>query len=191
VIEGDRLPTLEARRVRLRWLDESDVEALHAVFADPEVTRYWSAPPLGGVDDARCLLDDIRRHFREKTLFQWGVARREDDRVVGTCTLDRPDPVNLRAEIGFALGREYQGRGYMREALATLLDYAFGPLGLRRIEADVDPRNAASIRLLEKLGFRREGHLRQRWRVGDEVQDSLFYGLLRDDRRSGGDPNAT
>jgi RimJ/RimL family protein N-acetyltransferase len=191
VIEGDRLPTLEARRVLLRWLDDGDVAALYAIFADPEVMRYWSAPPLGDVEDAGRLLDEIRRHFREKTLFQWGVARREDDRVVGTCTLDRPDPVNLRAEIGFALSREHQGRGYMGEALDALLDHAFGPLGLRRIEADVDPRNAASIRLLEKLGFRREGHLRQRWRVGDEVQDSLFYGLLRDERKTGGDPSAT
>ena len=60
-----------------------------------------------------------------------------------------------------------------------LLDFAFRDLGLRRLEADVDPRNAASIRSLERLAFRREGYLRERWCVGGEVQDAIFYGLLR------------
>jgi RimJ/RimL family protein N-acetyltransferase len=66
----------------------------------------------------------------------------------------------------------------VREALGALLDWAFADLGLRRIEADVDPRNAASIRTLEHLGFVREGYLRERWNVAGEVQDALFYGLL-------------
>jgi RimJ/RimL family protein N-acetyltransferase len=65
-----------------------------------------------------------------------------------------------------------------------LLAYAFDELDLRRIEADVDPRNAASIRTLERLGFRREGYLRERWRVNGEVQDALFYGLLRREWRN-------
>jgi RimJ/RimL family protein N-acetyltransferase len=67
----------------------------------------------------------------------------------------------------------------MRSALERLLDFAFHELGLRRIEADVDPNNARSIATLERLGFRREGYLRERWFVGGEVQDALFYGLLR------------
>jgi RimJ/RimL family protein N-acetyltransferase len=67
----------------------------------------------------------------------------------------------------------------MGEALQTLLTYAFEVLELRRLEADVDPRNAASIRTLERLGFKREGFLRERWHVDGEIQDALFYGLLK------------
>jgi len=67
----------------------------------------------------------------------------------------------------------------MREALQALLTYAFEVLDLRRIEADVDPRNTASIQILERLGFQREGFLRERWEVNGEIQDALFYGLIR------------
>jgi RimJ/RimL family protein N-acetyltransferase len=71
----------------------------------------------------------------------------------------------------------------MYEAASALVEHAFGTLELRRIEADIDPRNVASARLLERLGFVREGLLRERWMVGDEVSDSALYGLLDRDRR--------
>lgn len=129
--------------------------------------------------DARALLDDIQACFAAKSLFQWGVARREDDWVIGTCTLYHLDGRNRRAEIGFALGREHWGRGLMQEALGALLGYAFDTLNLHRVEADVDPGNAASLRLLERLGFVREGMMRERWLVGGGVQDSVILGLLR------------
>jgi RimJ/RimL family protein N-acetyltransferase len=67
----------------------------------------------------------------------------------------------------------------MREAVGELLRFAFEELGLHRIEADVDPRNVASIRLLERVGFCLEGRMRERWIVGDEINDTAFYGLLR------------
>ena len=67
----------------------------------------------------------------------------------------------------------------MHEALRALLDFGFGELDLNRIEADIDPRNSASARTLERLGFTKEGYLRERWIVGDEVSDTALYGLLR------------
>ena len=82
-----------------------------------------------------------------------------------------------RAELGFALARPYWGKRYAREALTILLEHAFGTLGLRRIEADVDPRNQGSLHTLDALGFRREGYLRQRGRVAGELQDSVLMGL--------------
>jgi RimJ/RimL family protein N-acetyltransferase len=179
VLSADRLPTIEVRRVRLRWLTEHDVDALFAVFSDPQVMRYWSSPPLADRSVARQLLQRIQDGFRQQSFFQWGVALRDEDRVVGTCTLFRLDTDNGRAEVGFALGREHWKLGYMSEALPALLVFAFESLGLRRLEADVDPRNRASIRLLERLGFRKEGQLRERWNVAGETQDSLLYGLLR------------
>lgn len=186
MISADRLPTIEADRVVLRWLAERDLEALFAIFSDPEVMRFWSSPPFADSGGARRLLDSIHEHFRKKTLFQWGVARRSDDQVIGTCTLAWLDADNRRAELGFALGREHWGNGYMSEALPALLDFAFGELKLHRIEADVDPRNASSIRLIEKLGFQREGYLRERWLVGGEAQDAVFYGVLAREWRSSG-----
>jgi RimJ/RimL family protein N-acetyltransferase len=180
-IAGDRLPTLTGEHVELRWLEPSDIGALYEVFSNAEVMRYWFRPPFEHEGEARELLGEIERAFGDHTLYQWGIAHREDGRVIGTCTLARLDPVNLRAELGFALGRTHWGRGFMREALARLLSFAFHELGLRRLEADVDPRNARSVRTLERLGFCREGYLRERWCVAGEIQDSLFFGLLRRD----------
>ena len=130
------------------------------------------------------LLGDIREGFEKRTLFEWGVTLAGDDLVIGTCTLAHLDFSNRRAEIGYSLNRDYWGRGVMTAALSALLGHAFDGLGLHRIEADVDPRNAASIRLLERLGFRSEGLLRERWFVGGEVQDSAIYGLLAPEWRA-------
>lgn len=73
------------------------------------------------------------------------------------------------------------GKAYMDEALRALLSYGFNDLKFNRVEADIDPRNEASARSLERLGFRKEGHLRERWIVGDEVSDTALYGLLHRD----------
>lgn len=174
---GDRLPTLDAGRVRLRWLTEADVPALLSIFGDPAVTRYWGFGTLPDLAAAATLLADIHGQFRAGTLFQWGVEA--GGAVVGTCTLAALDPANRRAELGFALGRAHWGRGHMAAALPAVLGFAFGRLGLHRVFADADPRNDPSIRQLEKLGFRREGVLRQHYLAAGEWQDGVVYGLLR------------
>ncbi|WP_439621661.1 GNAT family N-acetyltransferase [Gemmata sp.] len=185
---GDRLPTLDAGRVRLRWLTDADVPALFAVFGDPAVTRYWGFGTLPDLPAAAALLADIRAGFRAGTLFQWGIEA--GGAVVGTCTLAALDPANRRAELGFALGRVHWGRGHVAAALPAVLGFAFGRLGLHRVFADADPRNAPSIRHLEKLGFRREGVLRQHYRVAGEWQDGVVYGLLRSEWVADPEPNA-
>jgi RimJ/RimL family protein N-acetyltransferase len=172
------LPTIDTPRLRIRPLVDADVPALFAVFSDPEAMRYWSRMAMTDIAEASDLLEEIRKHAATGTLYQWGIARRDDDGVIGTCTLYRIDRVHGRAEVGYILRRDFWGRGLANEALVALLGHAFGALALHRIEADIDPRNAASIRSVERLGFKREGHLRERYRIGGEIQDSLIYGLL-------------
>ena len=176
---GERLPTLTSARVALRPLVDADVPALFDIFSDPEVMRYWSSPPFKSAADAERLLRDIHESFRTRRLFQWGIAQNADGRIVGTCTLFRLEPTHRRAEVGFALARASWGRGLASEALTTALRFAFESLHLHRVEADADPRNERSLRLLERHGFRREGHLRERYHVSGEVQDAVILGLLR------------
>ena len=173
------LPTLITPRLTLRSITSRDVDALFNVFSNSEVMRYWSTPPLADRQAALALLQEIHDSFAQQLMLKWGVARRTDDLLIGTTTLFHLDLSNRRAEIGYALGREYWGQGLMHEALQGLLSYCFETLDLRRLEADVDPRNKNSIKALERLGFQREGYLRQRWEVAGEIQDALFYGLLR------------
>lgn len=179
----DALPTLDARRLRLRALREADTDDVFAVFSDPLVMRYWSSPPMTSPAQATGYIAQIRDWFASRGGLQWGIARDdEDDRIIGTVTLCAFALEHRRCEIGYALGADHWGQGFAGEAVARALAFAFDDLDLARIEADVDPRNDASVRLLERLGFLREGLLRARWRVGGEVQDALVYGLLREER---------
>ena len=113
------------------------------------------------------------------TALQLVVVERSSDRAIGTCLVFRYDEGSSRAELGYVLGRAHWSRGYMREALGALLAGAFGPMNLRRIEAEVDPRNGASQRLLLHLGFQKEGRLRERWVAKGETKDVDAFGLLR------------
>jgi RimJ/RimL family protein N-acetyltransferase len=178
MIDGNSLPTLEAPRVRLRWLTAEDVDGLFAIFSDLEMMRFWSSPAMKERTEAEALLIKIHRLFAEKSGFQWGVERKEDGRLLGTCTLFHIHAANRCAELGYALASAHWKQGYMLEALTALLGYAFGPMNLRRLEADVDPRNVNSLRILGKLAFRQEGLLRERWDVAGDIQDSIFLGLL-------------
>lgn len=190
MIHSETLPTISGTRTRLRALTNDDAPAVFGIFSDPEVMRYWSHLPLTRPSEAMEYLDDVQAGFETKTLFQWGVCRGEDDLVIGTCTLWQIDGPNLRAEVGFALARPYWRQGWMSDAVTALIEFSFFELGLRRLEADVDPANGASIALLERLGFEREGLMRERWLVAGEASDSLFLGLLRKDWKRGRGWNA-
>jgi len=180
------LPTLTTPRLALRAISDDDVDAIFQVFSNAEVMRYWSTPPLADRAGAVELVNEIHDSFARQVMLKWGMVRRADNLLIGTTTLYNLDFNNRRAELGYALGRAHWGQGYMHEALQELLAYAFETLDLRRLEADVDPRNTASIKSLERLGFQREGFLRERWEVGGEIQDALFYGLLRPEWKRNG-----
>lgn len=178
---ADTLATLDGTRIRLRAMTAVDVPRLYTQFSDPKVMRYWSRGPLMRVEDAREMFDEIDRGVRAGEFLQWAIARREDDLMIGSCALFAQNAAHRRAEIGFALSSAHWGHGYAQEAVRLVLDHAFGVLDFHRIEADVDPRNVASLRLLERVGFVREGLLRERWHVGGEIQDSAIYALLARD----------
>ncbi len=186
MIDGDSLPTIDAPRVRLRWLTAEDIDALFDIFSDQQMMRYWSTPAMKERVEAELYLIRIHEFFGNKSGFQWGIERKDDARVMGTCTLFHIDVANLRAELGYGLASAYWNQGYMLEALTALIEYSFKTLQLRRLEADVDPRNENSLRILDKLGFQREGLLRERWNVGNEIQDTTFLGLLAKEWRGSG-----
>ena len=176
---GDKLPTISGSRLTLRWLTKHDAPAILTIFGDPEVMKFWSSPPLENLPAATKLIDEIHDHFFSRRLFQWGIALRETDELLGTCTLFHLDQTHRRAEVGIALATRAWGRGLATEALGLLLRFAFETFDLHRIEADVDPRNERSLRLFERQGFRREGYLRERWHHLGELHDTIFLGLLR------------
>lgn len=174
------LPTLWGRGgLKLRWLTADDTAALLEIFSDPEVVRYTSLPVHETEADVQRLLDNIQQGFQDGSLFQWGIEH--GGRIVGTCTLAEIDRAHKRASLGFILGRAFWGRRITSQAVPHVVGFAFLQLRLHRLEADVDPRNTASISVLEKLGFQREGLMRERYFSAGEWQDGIMYGLLADE----------
>ena len=178
-MDAKTLPVITTPRLVLRWISEDDIDAVYDIFSDPQVMRYWSTGPLSNREAAARMQREIAEGNLNDTMMKWGLALRESNTLIGTTTLFNLNRDNGRAEIGYALSRSIWGKGYMNEALQALLKHAFEVLEMRRLEADVDPRNTASIRTLERLGFQREGFLRERWHVNGEIQDAIFFGLLR------------
>ena len=171
--------TLQTDRLRLRFLDEADLPALFTIFSHPEVMRYWNFPPWTDLEQARQMLNNTLEAYQDGSGLRLGIERKADRVLLGACSLFQFHETSRRAEIGYLLGRPYWGSGYMHEALPALLCYAFETLNLNRLEADIDPRNLASAKTLERLGFKLEGVLRERWIVGEDVTDTWLYGLLR------------
>ena len=171
------LPELRGPRLALRWMDVRDLPDLHRLFADTGSTRIWNRSGARP-DEASIHLEAIQRGYEQGHLFQWGIALRSDDRVIGTATLSSVDHLQGRGDMNLVLTHEQRGQRYGAEALTLLLEHAFGTMELRRLEADVDPRDAAALRTLENVGFRREGYLRQRWLINGELQDSVQMGML-------------
>ncbi|MGZ5158132.1 MAG: GNAT family N-acetyltransferase [Caldimonas sp.] len=173
--------TLRTERLLMRPFADADAPVLFALFSDPRVTRYLSRPPWPSLQTAH---ERIARDIASLGAGEYlclAVERTDTGTVIGECSLFNFMTQCRRAELGYGLAFEAWGRGYMNEALVALLEFGFSELALNRVEADIDPRNTASARRLERLGFRKEGHLRERWIVDGEVSDTGLYGLLASD----------
>ncbi len=170
---------LHTPRLHLRPLVEADVPALFALYSHADVTRYWSHGPWTDDAPAHAMVARDRSSLASGESLRLGLAlHTAPEALIGTCSLFNLMPQCRRGEIGYALHPAHGGQGLMHEALKALLNWAIPALSLHRLEADIDPRNTASARSLERLGFEREGVLRERWIEGDEVSDSALYGLL-------------
>ena len=175
--------SIDSGRLSLRIVQRADLPALLSVNGDPQVTRFVPYPTWTTLVDAEAWFERMAGIQASGTALQFVLVERAQSKPVGTCLLFRYDEGSQRAELGYVLGREYWGRGYMLEALHALLQYAFADIGLRRVEAEVNPVNVPSTRLLERIGFLREGVLRQRWIDAGHAHDVNVYGLLRHEYR--------
>lgn len=176
-------PTLETPRLRLRPFADTDADAIYALQSNPRVLRYWDSPPWTDRARAQAFLAACRQMAEDGSGVRWAIETRGDRAFLGWCAMFRWNPVYRSLGIGYCLDEPAWGRGHATEAVRALLQWAYDTLDLNRVEAELDTRNAASARVLEKLGFEREGLRREDCVVAGEVSDSWIYGLLRRDWR--------
>ena len=183
VMADDKFTELKGEHVTLRRLKLADVKPFVAYRCDPDVARYqsWEAPyPLA---DGERLIRAMQRQHPDTPgqWFQFAVVLSSTGELVGDCGTksDAADP--RQAEIGYTIARQQQGRGYGIDTVRTLLGYLFDRRDKHRVTASCDPRNTGSMRLLERVGMRREGYLRESiWFKGEWADDLLFAMLARE-----------
>ena len=173
--------TIHTERLTLRWFEAGDAAALFVIFSDPAVVRYWSSAQWEDVSLAQTMIEETIAAYDSGEGIRLAVVLAASGELVGQVNLYHMFASNRRCEVGYAFARPFWGKGYAMEAMQAALDYAFGLLDLNRIEADIDPRNEASEKVLTRLGFGKEGYMRERWIVNGEVCDTAYYGLLKSD----------
>ena len=184
-------PTLQTDRLRLRPFADGDADDLFGMHSDAYVLRYWDAPPWTEPERAERFIEACRQMAEEGTGARVAVERLSDGAFLGWCSLTRWNPGFRSASMGYCFQEAAWGQGYATEAARALLQWGFDTLDLNRVQAETDTRNVASARVLEKVGFVREGTLREDCVVNGEVSDSWVFGLLRRDWRPTPTPTPT
>ena len=175
------LPTLETARLRLRKLRLSDAADFYAYARDPEVARFTTWTAHTSVDDSRAFIINALSQYGNGLVGQWGVEHKADRRIIGTCGFAYCIAWHHRAEVAYALARPYWRQGYMTEAMHAVLAAGFDQLALNRIEARCEVDNLASERVMQKVGMRFEGVLRQHMLVKGSYRDLKLYAILREE----------
>lgn len=171
--------TLTTPRLLLRELAPDDADALNEIERDERVTRYMSFDPQS-LDQTRAYLEAAQRQQAEtpRRTFDLAIAPLGAAKLLGRCGLEIRRPEHREAVLWYVLHPAAWGRGYVSEAATALIDFGFRTLGLHRVWADCDPRNAASCRVAERLGMTREGRLRDNYWLKGEWCDTAVYSLL-------------
>lgn len=172
-------PTLTTVRLLLKPFSLTDAEAVFAYRSDPEVAKYQNFHPTNADETKAFILPKDMTFNTEDSWFQLGIYCGE--KVIGDIGIHFIGPLNSQCEIGYTLAWSEHGKGYGQEAVSVVVDYLFDILKKHRITASLDPRNAASIRLLERVGFRREGCFLKSYYNNGVWEDDLVYGILEEE----------
>lgn len=175
-------PELETPRLYLKKMNLEQAQDLLEFWGDDEVTRYTDFESFKDVQKAEEIISWVNSRFLEQNGIRWGIYLKESSKLIGTCGFNSwiTDRGN-KSVIGYDLHRSYWGKGYMYEALRVMIPYGFQEMKLHRIEADVDPANIGSQKLLEKLHFTKEGCLRDNGYWKGQYWTTLIYGLLENE----------
>jgi ribosomal-protein-alanine N-acetyltransferase len=171
-------PPLSTERLSLRALTQDDLDFVFRHFSDPEVNRYlFDEPPTTRIEQAQEIID-FYTQAESPSYNRRLLVRKSDGQTLGTCGYHKWQRAHQRAEIGFDLDPMVWKQGYMTEALTAALEFGFAKMALNRVSALVYPGNRASVRLLEKLNFQKDGALRSYYRKRDVFFDHWIYSLL-------------
>jgi ribosomal-protein-alanine N-acetyltransferase len=171
-------PTLETERLILRKLRLEDAKDLFEYASDKEVTKYVTWEPHKSIEDSINLIKFTHERYEKREGIIWGIVCKENKKVIGTCDIS-PVTKHFRAEIAYALSRDYWGKGIMTEAVKEAIKFGFEKMNLNRIQAMCIPENIGSYRVMEKVGMKYEGLIREYMYIKGKFQDLKLYSILK------------
>ncbi|KAA9345548.1 GNAT family N-acetyltransferase [Adhaeribacter soli] len=173
---------LQTDRLILRQVRESDAPEILFLRSDDAVMKYLDREKMESLNEARQLIQDALISVKKNEGIMWAICLRGTDFLIGTIGHWRFDKAHHRSEIGYTIRPAFWGQGLMSEAMQAVLDYGFNQLHLHSVEANVNPNNQASIKLLEKHGFVKEAHFKENYYFRGRFLDSAIYSLLKPKR---------
>lgn len=174
-------PEITTRRLLLRRITEDDVNEIFFLRSDERVMRYIDKAPAETLDDAYEFIRKIADLEGSADAVTWAICLKGDTRLIGTIVFWNIQKEHYRAEVGYTLHPDYWGKGIMQEALQVVIDYGFRVMKLHSIEANVNPENDSSIKLLERNKFVREAYFRENYYYNGKFLDTAIYSLLTDE----------
>ena len=172
------VPTILFGDYLLRRIGPGDAADLYAYWSDPDVTALTSTV-VNSMDDIAAAIQYSSDAWDSRSGVRWAICQADSGRIVGDCGYNNFDQRHNNAVIGYQVAKEHWGRGLATRAVNEMLRWGFATLDLHRVEATVHPENSRSARVLEKLGFRREGLLRDYRHGRNGYFDCILFGLLR------------
>lgn len=172
-------PILESERLRFRKLTDADAPEILELRGNPETMKFIPRPLVTDIEGALAHIKMINDKIDENIDINWAVTEKGSDKCIGIMGFYRTQPEHFRTELGYMITSEHWGKGYVTEAVKTLLDFAFKTLNFHSIVAVIDSRHMASERVLQKVGFVKEAHFKEDFYYNNEFTDTVMYGLLK------------
>jgi len=171
-------PEINTKMLKLREIRQEDSESIYKLLSNLEVIKYDTFEPFTNIKQAEDMINWFSEAFKRKQAIFWGISLKNNSEIIGFCKCEIEIP-KVRADFGYDLNPKYWNKGIMTEALSAIMKFTFSTLDINRIEASVSTENIASIKVLEKLGFIKEGILRERSYWRGSCHDMIMLSILK------------
>jgi len=171
-------PILTTERLVLRRMDVADAPEMFFLRSDAGMLEYIDREPAKSVDEVVAFIEMVDNGIIANEAINWAITHKDSTRLIGNICIWNVQKEHCRAELGYVLHPDWQGKGIMAEAMQAVLHYAFNTMKLHSAEANVMPANIASVRVLERHGFVREAYFRENYCFRGQFTDSAVYSLL-------------
>lgn len=174
----EEFPVIKTERLTLREITMTDAAAIFKMRTSGRINQFIARENMHSLDDSIEVIHNSMQLFTQKSGIAWAGVLRDNKEIIGTCGFNSIDFQNRRAEIGGELSVDYWGKNIALEAVLAIIDYGLNTLKLHTIEAKLSPSNRGAIFLLEKIGFVKEAHYKDRVYFNGLYLDMAVYTLI-------------